>query len=207
MPNKPPSNWLLLRGLTRESQHWGGFKEQLQNAYPESRIYTTDFPGTGVFYKDKSPKNIPEIRMQIHENAQREGCLETPVNLLAVSMGGMIGLDWIKAHPQEINLGVLINVSMGGMNPFYQRLRWQCYPQLASIFLQPDVYKREWAIIKLISNREELYDDLAKDWYRIQAKHPVSLRNAFFQLIAAARYQLDNQIIKTPILLLNSLKR
>lgn len=205
MPVKPVSNWLLLRGLTREKAHWGTFKTQLENAFPESRVEALDLPGTGIFYKDKSPNSIPEITNKVREHAQQQGLLDSPVNLLAVSLGGMVALDWMQTKPDEINCGVLINVSIAQISPFYYRLRWQCYLKLLRAILQTDLYQRELAIIKLISNRAERYDELADAWQHIQSNHPVSLKNALAQLIAAARYCPNNQKPQMPVLLLNSL--
>jgi pimeloyl-[acyl-carrier protein] methyl ester esterase len=205
MPINPGSTWLLLRGLTREKAHWGTFKTQLEKAYPESRVEALDLPGMGIFYKDKSPNTIPEITAKVREHAQQQGLLDAQVNLLAVSLGGMVALDWMQTNPAEINCGVLINVSLAQINPFYNRLRWQCYPQLLRTILQTDLYQRELAIIKLISNRAERYAELADVWQHIQRNHPVSLKNTLAQLIAAARYCPNNQKPQMPVLLLNSL--
>lgn len=205
MPIKPASNWILLRGLTREKAHWGSFKNQLENAFPESRVEAIDLPGTGDFYKDKCPNSIQEITDKVREHVQQLGLLDAPVNLLAVSLGGMVALDWMQTKPAEINCGVIINVSLAQINPFYYRLRWQSYPQLLRTILQTDLYQRELAIIKLISNRAECYAELADVWQHIQRNHPVSFKNALAQLIAAARYCPNNQNPQMPVLLLNSL--
>jgi hypothetical protein len=38
--NNVGQNWLLLRGLARESGHWGDFVTQLQVAFPKAIINT-----------------------------------------------------------------------------------------------------------------------------------------------------------------------
>ena len=198
------SNWILLRGLTRESGHWGNFVQKLSEAFPHARIYPLDLPGTGIFYKEKSPDNVPAITEHIRLCARQNGWLETPVNLLGVSLGGMVALNWLQTHPAEINSGVLINVSAAGFNRFYQRLRWQSIPDLLKVIKPADIYDRELAIIKLISNCTNGYADLAEQWSRIQTDRPVNAGNALSQLKAAASYCPLNITPVMPVLLLNS---
>ncbi|HEY5138312.1 MAG TPA: alpha/beta hydrolase, partial [Methylococcales bacterium] len=54
-------NWLLLRGLARESAHWGDFIPLLQSAFPDASVTMVDLPGTGRFYKEASPRSIKAI--------------------------------------------------------------------------------------------------------------------------------------------------
>jgi len=204
MQVKNNANWILLRGLTRESGHWGDFVPHLSTAYPHARICPLDLPGTGVFFQEKSPGTVPAITGYVREHARQNGWLETPVNLLGVSLGGMVALDWLQTYPDEINAGVLINISVGGLNPFYQRLRWQCIPNLLRVILHSKVYDRELAIIKLISNHKENYETLAGHWHRIQTEHPVSAKTALSQLKAAVKYSPQNIKPTMPVLLLNS---
>jgi pimeloyl-ACP methyl ester carboxylesterase len=204
MADRSNTNWILLRGLTRESGHWGGFVPQLSKAFPKAHIYPLDLPGTGVFFKDKSPSTVPAITAQIRATALSNGWLETPVNVLGVSLGGMVALDWLQTYPAEINSGVLINISIGGLSPWYHRLRWQSLPDLMRASLQANIYDRELAIVKLISNRASHYEALAQSWSQIQTEHPVSAKNALAQLLAAALYQPGDNKPVMPVLLLNS---
>ena len=56
--------------------------------------------------------------------------LPPPYRLLALSLGGMVAVEWASTYPQEIASCVLINTSMRPYSPFYRRLRWQNYPAL-----------------------------------------------------------------------------
>ncbi|KGF78004.1 hydrolase, partial [Massilia sp. JS1662] len=41
------NSWVLMRGLTRESGHWGTFMGKLQARFPDDRIVALDLPGNG----------------------------------------------------------------------------------------------------------------------------------------------------------------
>jgi pimeloyl-[acyl-carrier protein] methyl ester esterase len=205
MAADPKDRWLLLRGLARESAHWGEFIPKFQAAFPTHQIHTLDLPGTGVNYRKKSPATVHAISEQVRKEATERALLDDgPVQLLAISLGGMIAWDWLQHHPVEIKAAVLINISLAGANPFYERLRWQCYPAIFKLLTANSYYQRELEIIKLVSNRTENYESLAQDWALIQHLRPVSSRNTMNQLFAAARYRPVASAPLMQVLLLNS---
>ncbi|HET8849423.1 MAG TPA: alpha/beta hydrolase, partial [Marinobacter sp.] len=123
-------DWILLRGLTRERAHWGDFPDQLRQALPDHRFHTVDLPGTGVHYRDNSPATIAGIREQV---CQRVSHIPRPFSLLALSMGGMVALDWAQhAEPGEIQHLVLINTS-SGFSPPWHRMRPGAWPRIARL--------------------------------------------------------------------------
>lgn len=205
MDNKAGQNWLLLRGLTRESGHWGAFLTQLQQAFPQAQINCLDLPGSGVYYQQTSPASIPEITRQLRQQALENGWLEQKTTLLTLSLGGMVAWKWLQQYPDDINGAALMNSSLATVNPFYQRLRWQCYWKLTQIICQPDCYKRELAIVKLVSNLDSQHEKIASEWAKIQILRPVSRQNALLQIIAAANYSPKLDKPTPPVLLLNSL--
>jgi pimeloyl-ACP methyl ester carboxylesterase len=199
------NNWLLLRGLTRESGHWGDFLIHMQHAFPQAQINCLDLPGSGVFYSQNSPDSIAEITRQLRQHAQQNGWLQSKTTLLTLSLGGMVAWDWMQQYPDDIDGAALMNSSLASVNPFYQRLRWQSYLKLAQITLQSDCYQRELAIVKLISNRESQYEKVAAEWGNIQMLRPVSKKNTLRQIIAAANYTPPLAKPIPPVLLLNGL--
>ncbi|MDD4914934.1 MAG: alpha/beta hydrolase [Methylococcales bacterium] len=205
MQNKPEQNWLLLRGLCRESGHWGDFIPQLQKAFPSARIHTLDLPGTGQFHQYTSPRRIEEIADFVRRQAEQQDLLQKPLTLLALSLGGMVGWEWLSRYPGELNAAILINTSQASLNAFHQRLRWQSYADLARILTQADVYRRELAILRLVSNRRDRDVEIAERWGRIQLRHPVSAENGLRQILAAAKYRPAANKPQAPVLLLNSL--
>lgn len=177
-------DWILLRGLTREQAHWGDFPQRLGTAFPEHRFHTVDLPGTGVHFREPSPDAIPDIRRQVCRSVAH---MPRPFSILALSMGGMVALDWAQhAAPGEIQHLVLINTS-SGFSPPWHRMRPGVWPNILRLLARRELFDRERDILRLTSNRQVPLE-LAKRWYSIQRQRPVSTGNAFRQLKAAARY-------------------
>jgi pimeloyl-ACP methyl ester carboxylesterase len=204
MPEPTAPHFILLRGLTRESAHWGDFVPQLQAAFPNARLTLLDLPGAGLFFRDTSPASIRGILEKVRMQALEQDSLSEPAVLIAVSLGGMVAWEWMLTHPQEIGGGILINTSLGSLSPFYRRLRWQNYGRLFAAAGNRDVEKREPALLELLSNHKENYPKIAADWIAIQKARPVGAGIAFRQLTAAATYCPEAIKPKPPILLLNS---
>lgn len=196
-------NWLLLRGLSREAAHWGEFVPLLQSAFPQAQIDTLDLPGAGSLHRQPCPTDIAEIAANLRRQALDKGLLQQPVTVLALSLGAMAAWEWLLRHPEEIGGAVLINVSFGGLSPFYQRLRWQSYAKFLRLALRRDVYRRELEVLRLVCNRLEDEKAVARDWQRIQQQRPVSARNSLRQIIAAATYRPADAAPQRPVLLLS----
>lgn len=199
------NDWLLLRGLTRESAHWGDFLPKLQAAFPDSKIHCLDLLGSGEFYQQPSACSIAEITEQLRLQALNNGWLNKKIRLLSISLGGMVAWQWMQTYPNDIQSAVLINSSLAGLNPFYQRLRWQCYGKLARILIASDIATQELAVVQLTSNLEAKHEKIALQWAEIQRLRPVSKKNALRQLIAAARYHPTLSKPIPPVLLLAGL--
>lgn len=204
MPSALGQNWLLLRGLSRESAHWGEFLPLLRSRFPGAQISTLDLPGTGSRYREISPSRIADICDAVRAEAIARGLLQSPLTIVGLSLGGMVVWEWLQRFPDEIAGAVLINTSFAGLSPFYQRLRWQSYPQIGRVLLQSDSLGREEALIRCVVNRRDLDEQLFKAWGSIQTERPVALSNTCRQLIAAARYRPDRRQPIAPVLLLGS---
>lgn len=204
MNNLAAKNWILLRGLARESKHWGAFIPLLQTTFPDAKITLLDLPGTGSFYQQTSPHSIQAITHQLRANALAKGYLQQPVHLLALSLGAMVAWEWMQCYPEDISTSTLMNTSFASLSPFYQRLRWQSYKHFISLVLTDNISQREDKILRLTSNSSAAHTSVLLDWEKIQSKQPISLNNSLQQMIAAANYKPRNRKPPCPILLLNS---
>ncbi|MBB5191597.1 pimeloyl-ACP methyl ester carboxylesterase [Silvimonas terrae] len=178
--------WVLLRGLGREARHWGDFGQILSVALGGVPVHTPDLPGNGRWWQQASGTSIRTQRD--HLRAQLAPVLnQGPVNLLALSLGGMVALDWAGHLPDEVARLVLVNTSLAGIAPFWRRLRWQRYPALLSLAWS-SVSQRERLILALTSNLPERRAAALPYWQAWQQEAPVSAINLLRQLYAAARF-------------------
>lgn len=196
-------NWLLLRGLARESAHWGAFVPQLQATFPDAQITLLDLPATGCFHLETSPSTIKAITDNVRSHAFDNGVMQQPVTILALSLGAMVAWEWMRSYPKDICGAILMNTSFADLNPFYQRLRWQSYRDFIALAITRDLYKRESAILQLTSNRRNQRKQTVQAWKKIQTDRPISLKNSFRQIIAAANYRPGDVKPEQPVLLLN----
>lgn len=196
-------NWILLRGLARESAHWGAFVPLLQSTFPEAQITPLDLPCTGCFYRDTSPNTIKAITDSVRRHALDKGCMQQPATILALSLGAMVAWEWMRSYPEDICGATLMNTSFADLSPFYQRLRWQSYKDLVALALTRDLHNRESKILQLVSNRRNRDDQITQAWQKIQIERPISLKNSFRQIVAAASYRPGDIKPKQPVLLLN----
>ncbi|QYG07991.1 alpha/beta fold hydrolase [Janthinobacterium sp. PAMC25594] len=197
-----PPTWILLRGLMREQRHWGEFPASLARALPGARIITPDLPGNGERHAMDSPTRVAEMVEFCRQDLSARG-IAPPYHLLALSLGGMVAVEWASRYPQEIARCVLINTSMRPFNPFYRRLRWQNYGALLRQLLAGDQRSQEALILRLTSRRHAGGNPaLLADWLSYQQEYPVSRRNALRQLQSAARYRAPDRRPAMPVLIL-----
>lgn len=196
-------NWILLRDLARESAHWGDFIGLLQATFPDANVTMLDLPGTGRFHKEVSPRTIKAITETVRLHAFDNGCLQQPVTILAISLGAMVAWEWMRSYPNDICGASLINTSFAELSPFYHRLRWQSYGKFAALMMKRNVRNRETAILQLVSNDRNQDEQISLAWEQIQNQRPISPKNSFRQIIAAASYRPCDIKPSQPILLLN----
>ena len=194
--------WIFLRGLTRESRHWGSFTAQFQTAVPASRVIALDFPGNGLLNQQTSLVRVQDMvehcRAQLSANH-----IHPPYRLLALSLGGMVAVAWSCSYPGEITAQVLINTSLRPFSPFYERLRPANYAvllKLAVFGASPETAER--TILRITSNQPD--DAVLLHWLAWRHANPVSRTNALRQLVAAARFSAPQRPPATATLLLAS---
>lgn len=196
--------WVLLRGLTRGTFHWGDFPRLLRaQAPPGDQVVALDLPGNGALCHERSPARIDgfvrSVRAQL---AQRQ--VQPPYIPLTISMGSMVALQWAQEHPQDIRGCILINSSLGRLSPFWQRLRPRSYPVAGRLLLPGHgALARESAILGLTSNAP-FSSQLAQRWAEHARACPPARGNMLRQLLASARYRGPAAAPPVPLLLLAS---
>jgi pimeloyl-ACP methyl ester carboxylesterase len=194
--------WILLRGLTRETGHWGEFSQQFAQVVPQAQVIALDLPGNGQFHLARSPMSVEA--MVAHCRAELAlRCIAPPYGVFAMSLGAMVAVAWSKAYPQEVAAQVLINTSMRAVSAFYQRLRPANYGVLLKLVLvgtSPQGWER--TVLRLTSNKADT--SVLQMWLEIRRERPVSRSNAFRQLLAAARFKAAGEKPLVATLLLAS---
>ena len=195
-------SWVLLRGLMRDSRHWGGFPDVLRAALPGTRLCLLDLPGNGLRHQEQSPDSVPAMAEWVRTELRRQG-LKPPYRVFAMSLGAMVTVAWADAHPQEIERAVLANTSLKPISPFYRRLKPAAWPLLLRMALgKPSAREAEEAILQLTSNHREQTRTVLDDWIAWRLSHPVSRANALRQLLAAMRFHAPSRPPQTRLLLL-----
>nr|WP_315189473.1 alpha/beta hydrolase [uncultured Albidiferax sp.] len=195
------STWIFLRGLTRESGHWGAFTAQFETALPGCAVVALDLPGNGSLCQHASPTRVQDMVAHCRAELDRRW-LPPPYHLLGMSLGAMVAVAWSAAHPIEVAAQVLVNTSLRPFSPFYQRLRPRNYGLLLRLVL-PGASPDDWERCILRITSQGGHDAVLSQWLALRAQHPVTRANALRQLLAAARYRAPDAT-STPTLLLAS---
>ncbi|HVE52016.1 MAG TPA: alpha/beta fold hydrolase [Ramlibacter sp.] len=194
------TTWVLLRGLARETRHWGRFTGLLRRGVRGDRVLAVDLAGNGQRRGATTPGSVQAIAEDVRQLVA--GLAPPPYVLVAVSLGGMVAVEWAAEHPQEIAGCVLVNSSFGRFSPPWQRLRPRALLHLATLLpCGPDA--REMGILRLTSNTTA-DPDVSAAWARFARDAPVTRANMMRQLLAAARYRAPAEAPRPPILVLAS---
>ncbi len=180
------TTWVLLRGLVRESRHWGPFVPALARCLPQARLVALDLPGNGALHQQRSPSTVAGMVEAYRAQAQAQG-LRPPYHVCAVSMGAMVAVQWAHSYPHEIAAQVLINTSMRPFSPVTQRLQMRNWPTILRLALWSTPVQWEAAVLRMTTARP--HPEVLAQWVHWHQTCPVSKMNALRQLWAAARFR------------------
>ena len=179
-----PNPIVLLRGLTRESRHWGLVPEMIQQKTGR-KVITPDLPGFGEEENAIPPHSIRQAMEMVRQKAGFQG----PIDIVGLSLGGMIVYEWLRHYPGELNSFVLINSSFGSCSPFYKRLRWQIYRDIVELTLIQVPRERERKILEIVANNAERREEVFLDWVKIAQERAWKPVHILKQLASAAIYR------------------
>jgi pimeloyl-ACP methyl ester carboxylesterase len=184
--------WLLLRGLMRETRHWGDFpkilEKKLLETDPSATVEVIDHPGFGTEHKRKSPTSISGI---VDDDRKRfEPRYQEPAILVAISLGGMVAMDWVYRHPNDFKFLFLINSSARGASKITDRMQPKNWPHAFRMALMRDQSKREEQILSLTTrlSGEGLAAQAEKN-FALFLERPYTTRNALRQIFGATSFE------------------
>ncbi|WP_028448539.1 alpha/beta fold hydrolase [Chitinibacter tainanensis] len=193
--------WVLLRGLMREARHWGDWPARLQARYPQDRIICPDWPGCGQHYQQRSLLRIEDMAGYLQQTLIQQGA-SGPYRVVAISLGAMVACAWAQQRPADFIDCTLINPSLRGYSPPWQRLRLANWPRLLGLLGQSPA-AREATILALTSQLAE--PAVLAAWQAWAREAPVSRANALRQLWAAARFRPAAQTPAVPLQIIQGL--
>ncbi|NRA46096.1 MAG: alpha/beta hydrolase [Oligoflexales bacterium] len=181
--------FVLLRGLARETKHWGPFETALSQVDYCKKIILCDLPGMGVYHKSDAPSSISKIVSFVQNKLQDKLQKKEDLFLIGLSLGGMVAYEYIRRNPGLFSKAVIINSSFRGLSPVYERVRPAALFKLLQIMAIKEPSKREEKILPLISNFHVEDPKVLQKFIEICTKRPVRIRNVVSQLLAASRYR------------------
>jgi pimeloyl-ACP methyl ester carboxylesterase len=197
-----PMNLLLLRGLIRDQRTWGDFPSRFLAHAPRMNVYCLDMPGVGTENHRPCPTSIPAIRIEIAQRFHTliaQGKLPAgPWSLMAISMGGMVALDWADAEPDLFKQLIILNTSSVELGGTRERFRVGLVPSILYALATNRPEFSEGLILRNVSNRfgkdpakrdpklQSLYENQVK-WRK---ERPVTRTTFLRQLLSATNYRL-----------------
>jgi pimeloyl-ACP methyl ester carboxylesterase len=194
----PRTRWLLLRGLAREARHWGTFPQALA-AVLDAEVTSLDLPGFGTEHARRSPASVKGIVRDVRERftALRKG---EPCCVMAISLGGMVALEWCSQFPTDFERCVTINTSSRLSAP---RERFRTGAR-AVLTVAGAPVSRERAVLRMSSNLPEVdREAIARRYAGWLAERPPSLSSVARQLLAASLFRAPKGL-SVPLLVLGS---
>ena len=201
--------FILIRGLGRESGHWGRFPEALEKKLPGVVVRCIDLPGTGENLAMQSPVKMRALSEFVRNETQflrsKMKIENAKIFVLAPSLGGMITTDWMLNYPRDLSGAILINTSFASWSTIWQRLQPQVYHHVLKIVLnEKDSFVRESEVVQMVSNHKDKVLVHAKEWAQVFAARPIRNETILRQLLAARDFTPPKTKPETPVLLLNS---
>lgn len=191
-------NWLLLRGLVRERQHWADFPAQLAEAC-KGEVQTLDLPGVGTEAGRPAPTSIAamvqDLRSRFSPGAGRWG-------IFAPSLGGMIALTWASLHPADFAKVAVCNTSARDLGSTFERFSPAALLTVARGLFTFNRTARERRVLALISNTERGRGHL-NQFALLSRERPVGPRVLVNQLRAASALRAPASL-SVPLLVLCS---
>ena len=179
--------WVLFRGLGREASHWGSFARDLGARFPQTRLYTPDFPGTGTRLQEEGSGSIEDMVNAVRSNLAFE-LVDRPLWLLGLSLGSMVALSWAQRFPAEVAGVALVSGSVGTLSPPWKRLKPGALATVTRVAFSREASERERQTLLITSANPTRQNDVVQEWTRVAGLAPVSRKTLRRQMWAAIKF-------------------
>lgn len=185
-----PSTWILLRGLARETGHYGDFVPLARRLLPEANVVPLDFPGTGSRLHEPTPRTIGDLVERLREEARERVDTSVPLFVFGMSMGGMVAMEWADRHPSELSGIVVVASSAGNLSHPLRRFSLRGVAAVArNRLLTKDPFEREARMVRLLMHTRDRYEESVKLWGEIARDRPLTDLAMRTQVRAAAEWR------------------
>lgn len=193
MTKNPIKKWILLRGLSREARHWGDFPSLLEEK-AKADVYSIEIPGAGKKNKETSPLSIDEYTHLLRKEfltLQKKS--NEPWGIIAMSLGGMITLNWLSHYPDDFSKAIIINTSSRSVCPPWKRMRLKALLGLAGTLFKP-AYEKEKTILEVTTTKRPIDEKTIFKHVTYSKECPISIKNTIRQIFAASVFTLPQSI-------------
>lgn len=203
-PAELPRNWILLGGVGRECARWADapqvLLQQLRLIEPASQLRLLDLPGTGRYWRERSPARVGELVEGLRARVQS---LDGPLGLVSSSVGAALAVEWARRHPQDLAALVLISPVLRPFTPLLRAVRPGLWPTLFALLMgRRSPLALDERLFASTTNRRADVVALDSEWRRLRDEHPVMLRNVWAQGLAVWRYEASRRRPHGRVLLL-----
>jgi pimeloyl-ACP methyl ester carboxylesterase len=185
-------DWILIRGLGRHADHWGNFPAILEKEL-NCQTFSLNLPGMGNEY-DKSPTSIKEITDLVRNRWLKSRDPQKEYSIMAISLGGMVAMDWSARYPQDFKSLITINSSSRTGTTLFERLQPEAMKTISKLIFKTSPRDREEAILRLTVNTALMDDKLINKWGEIGKAMNLNRICFMKQLIAASTFSLPKKI-------------
>lgn len=155
----------------------------------------TDVPPTTAGFVDRL-RGALQAHRETEENPSDFG-------IFAVSLGGMVALNWLSRFPQDFTRAVIVNTSAGDLSSPFERFHPRNYGQILRAVVA-GAEAREQTILQITSNRQDPeIGEIARRHAGYAREHPTPVRVFRDQIRAAIRSQTPSRL-EVPTLFLAS---
>lgn len=197
-----PKNWLMLRGLAREERHWGAFPHMVKEQFPQTKVHFLELPGVGKKANQNAFSQIKDYTNQLREEwLALKDENQDPWGILAISMGGMIAMDWCDRFPHDMQAMVLVNSSAGNLSLPHHRFSPLAFGTVLKLFFREDYEEREKAILDLTTNIFRPDQELIKKNASYSADTPIKRASFLRQMAAASRFKIPKELSQEMLIL------
>lgn len=188
-------NIILLRGLVREKRHWYNFDQLLEQKIPKVKTFMLEMPGVGTKWNLPSPTSINQfVDVLRPELLSLKMSYNGPFYILAMSMGGMITLQWASRFPEDFNGAIIVNSSAKDLLPPWKRMSPQTMLMISKLFFKNNLKEREREILKATTNMVKCEGEILDLWTKYEEQFPISRDTFLRQITSAASFKSPDKI-------------